>query len=218
MGLSWLEHHTYNRRWRLDSWSGHTGCGFHRRLGRAGGSRLLSLTIGPIRKGILGTSCPFRVSFVWPFECPFGGARQCRLCRLLPPAAADLPVRSESVEEVVWFQIPFLEERPHATPAGTAPQPSTTGLTVCWSPHLSVRIKSRNGLLPPPCSLVVECGPPDDLPNGRVEYLAGSEVTTYKAEIQYRCTETFYTMARGDGKHAAPSWGWVLLGTEALAI
>lgn len=69
----------------------------------------------------------------------------------------------------------------------------------------------------PECS-IVECGPPDDLPNGRVEYLAGSEATTYKAAIQYRCTETFYTMARGDGKHAAPSWGWVLLGTEALAI
>nr|KAF6379299.1 mannan binding lectin serine peptidase 2 [Myotis myotis] len=59
----------------------------------------------------------------------------------------------------------------------------------------------------PECS-IVECGPPDDLPNGRVEYLAGSEVTTYKAAIQYRCTETFYTMARGDGKYVCEADGF----------
>ncbi|XP_059547253.1 mannan-binding lectin serine protease 2 isoform X1 [Myotis daubentonii] len=59
----------------------------------------------------------------------------------------------------------------------------------------------------PECS-IVECGPPDDLPNGRVEYLAGSEVTTYKAVIQYRCTETFYTMARGDGKYVCEADGF----------
>lgn len=52
-----------------------------------------------------------------------------------------------------------------------------------------------------------------------MEYLTGSEVTTYEAVIQYRCDEAFYTMARGDGKLAAPSWGvGVLLGTEALTM
>uniref|UniRef100_G1P212 MBL associated serine protease 2 n=1 Tax=Myotis lucifugus TaxID=59463 RepID=G1P212_MYOLU len=59
----------------------------------------------------------------------------------------------------------------------------------------------------PECS-IVECGPPDDLPNGRVEYLSGSEVTTYKAVIQYRCNEIFYTMAGGDGKYVCEADGF----------
>ncbi|KAH0502168.1 Mannan-binding lectin serine protease 2 [Microtus ochrogaster] len=44
-------------------------------------------------------------------------------------------------------------------------------------------------------STVVDCGPPDDLPNGHMEYITGPEVTTYKAVIQYSCEETFYTMS-----------------------
>ncbi|KAK1340509.1 hypothetical protein QTO34_019079 [Cnephaeus nilssonii] len=59
----------------------------------------------------------------------------------------------------------------------------------------------------PECS-IVECGPPDDLANGRVEYLTGAEVTTYKAVIQYRCNETFYTMTRGDGKYVCEADGF----------
>ncbi|GAB5574543.1 mannan-binding lectin serine protease 2 isoform X2 [Prionailurus iriomotensis] len=54
----------------------------------------------------------------------------------------------------------------------------------------------------PPARLafrVVDCGPPEDLPNGQVQYVTGPEVTTYKAEIQYRCTEIFYTMRSEDG-------------------
>lgn len=47
---------------------------------------------------------------------------------------------------------------------------------------------------------VIDCGPPDDLPNGHTEYVTGPEVTTYKAVIQYSCEETFYTM-HGDGKY-----------------
>ncbi|XP_045154701.1 mannan-binding lectin serine protease 2 isoform X1 [Echinops telfairi] len=53
----------------------------------------------------------------------------------------------------------------------------------------------------PECSLV-DCGPPEDLPNGRVEYITGPEVTTYKSLIQYSCTENFYTMrTSNDGKY-----------------
>lgn len=61
--------------------------------------------------------------------------------------------------------------------------------------------------------LVVDCGPPDDLPSGRVEYITGPEVTTYKAVIQYSCEETFYTMKVNDGMHIVQSWGWAILGT-----
>jgi mannan-binding lectin serine protease 2 len=56
-------------------------------------------------------------------------------------------------------------------------------------------------------SLVVDCGPPDDLSNGRVDFVTGPEVTTYKAVIQYSCEETFYMMKRNDGKQIFPSWG-----------
>ncbi|EGW13941.1 Uncharacterized protein C1orf127 [Cricetulus griseus] len=45
------------------------------------------------------------------------------------------------------------------------------------------------------CKPIVDCGPPDELPNGHVNYITGPEVTTYKAIIQYNCEETFYTMS-----------------------
>lgn len=58
---------------------------------------------------------------------------------------------------------------------------------------------------------VVDCGPPDDLPNGQVEYITGPEVTTYEAVIQYRCNETFYTMTTDHGTQSGTrivqSWG-----------
>lgn len=57
--------------------------------------------------------------------------------------------------------------------------------------------------MPLPYLLVVDCGPPDDLPNGQVEYITGPEVTTYKAVIQYRCNETYYTMRANDSKHCS---------------
>uniref|UniRef100_A0A8C4WC87 MBL associated serine protease 2 n=1 Tax=Gopherus evgoodei TaxID=1825980 RepID=A0A8C4WC87_9SAUR len=41
---------------------------------------------------------------------------------------------------------------------------------------------------------VVNCGQPEDIDNGTVTYITGPEVTTYKAEIQYECESTFYTM------------------------
>ncbi|KAM5270458.1 mannan-binding lectin serine protease 2 isoform 2-T2 [Hipposideros larvatus] len=59
----------------------------------------------------------------------------------------------------------------------------------------------------PECS-IVDCGPPEDLPNGQVEYLTGPEVTTYKAVIQYRCNETFYTMRADDGKYVCEADGF----------
>lgn len=55
--------------------------------------------------------------------------------------------------------------------------------------------------LPLPPSPEVDCGPPDELPNGHVEHITGPDVTTYRAMIRYRCNETFYKMERGDGEH-----------------
>ncbi|CAK6440589.1 unnamed protein product [Pipistrellus nathusii] len=59
----------------------------------------------------------------------------------------------------------------------------------------------------PECS-IVDCGPPEALPGGRVEHLTGPEVTVYRAEVQYRCNETFYTMAGGDGKYVCEADGF----------
>lgn len=70
-----------------------------------------------------------------------------------------------------------------------------------------VRIENTSWHLSPPYLLVVDCGPPDDLPNGQVEYVTGPEVTTYKAVVQYRCNETFYRMRTDDGKPTVQSWG-----------
>ncbi|XP_045865342.1 mannan-binding lectin serine protease 2 isoform X1 [Meles meles] len=59
----------------------------------------------------------------------------------------------------------------------------------------------------PTCS-IVDCGPPDDLPTGRVEYITGPEVTTYRAVIQYRCDDVFYTMTPHDGKYVCEADGF----------
>uniref|UniRef100_A0A8C5XBQ4 Mannan-binding lectin serine protease 2 n=1 Tax=Microcebus murinus TaxID=30608 RepID=A0A8C5XBQ4_MICMU len=59
----------------------------------------------------------------------------------------------------------------------------------------------------PECS-IVDCGPPDDLPSGQVEYVTGPEVTTYKAVIQYSCQETFYMMKTGDGEYVCEADGF----------
>nr|XP_045006821.1 mannan-binding lectin serine protease 2 [Jaculus jaculus] len=58
----------------------------------------------------------------------------------------------------------------------------------------------------PECS-IVDCGPPDDIPNGHLEYITGPEVTVYKAEVQYSCT-TFYTMKRNDSKYVCEADGF----------
>ncbi|XP_055471227.1 mannan-binding lectin serine protease 2 isoform X1 [Psammomys obesus] len=58
-----------------------------------------------------------------------------------------------------------------------------------------------------PQCIIIDCGPPDDLPNGHTEYVTGPEVTTYKAAIQYSCEETFYTM-HGDGKYVCEADGF----------
>lgn len=81
---------------------------------------------------------------------------------------------------------------------------------------LEAQHPGTTGLLLLLCFLVVDCGPPDDLPMGRVEYITGPEVTTYRAVIQYHCNEVFYTMTPTDGKQTLPSWGCVLAGKEAL--
>ncbi|XP_042637122.1 mannan-binding lectin serine protease 2 [Orycteropus afer afer] len=59
----------------------------------------------------------------------------------------------------------------------------------------------------PECS-IIDCGPPDDLPNGQVEYTTGPQVTTYKAVIQYNCKENFYTMQLNDGKYVCEADGF----------
>ncbi|XP_060040679.1 mannan-binding lectin serine protease 2, partial [Erinaceus europaeus] len=58
----------------------------------------------------------------------------------------------------------------------------------------------------PECS-VVDCGPPDGLPNGEAAYLSGPEATTYKAAIQYRCKD-LYSMRAGDGKYLCEADGF----------
>uniref|UniRef100_A0A8C0CTD0 Mannan-binding lectin serine protease 2 n=1 Tax=Balaenoptera musculus TaxID=9771 RepID=A0A8C0CTD0_BALMU len=60
---------------------------------------------------------------------------------------------------------------------------------------------------PLPCLLVVDCGPPDDLPSGQVDYITGTEVTIYKAVVKYRCNE-FYTMRTNDGKYVCEADGF----------
>ncbi|KAG8505589.1 Mannan-binding lectin serine protease 2 [Galemys pyrenaicus] len=55
-----------------------------------------------------------------------------------------------------------------------------------------VTVPDRPHLL---CLPVVDCGPPEDLPSGRVEYVSGPDLTMHKAVIQYRCDEPFYTMS-----------------------
>ncbi|KAM4873139.1 mannan-binding lectin serine protease 2 [Thomomys bottae] len=59
----------------------------------------------------------------------------------------------------------------------------------------------------PQCS-IVDCGPPEDLPNGRVDYITGPELTTYKAVIQYSCNETFYAMKGNDSKYVCEADGF----------
>ncbi|XP_044247326.2 mannan-binding lectin serine protease 2 isoform X3 [Ursus arctos] len=59
----------------------------------------------------------------------------------------------------------------------------------------------------PKCS-IVDCGPPDDLPSGQVQYITGPDVTTYKAVIQYRCHDIFYTMTPNDGKYVCEADGF----------
>uniref|UniRef100_A0A8D1VFX1 Complement C1s subcomponent n=1 Tax=Sus scrofa TaxID=9823 RepID=A0A8D1VFX1_PIG len=58
----------------------------------------------------------------------------------------------------------------------------------------------------PECS-IVDCGPPDDLQNGQVEYITAPEVTTYKAEMRYRCN-AFYTMRIDHGKYVCEADGF----------
>ncbi|XP_042551663.1 mannan-binding lectin serine protease 2 [Dipodomys spectabilis] len=59
----------------------------------------------------------------------------------------------------------------------------------------------------PQCS-IVDCGPPDDLPNGRVNYITEPNVTTYKAVVQYSCRETFYTMKSNHSKYVCEADGF----------
>ncbi|XP_001510548.3 mannan-binding lectin serine protease 2 isoform X1 [Ornithorhynchus anatinus] len=62
--------------------------------------------------------------------------------------------------------------------------------------------KDRSWNQPMPKCVVVDCGPPADIPSGRVSYITGPEVTTYEAEIQYSCKIPFYTLkTSNDGKY-----------------
>ncbi|XP_072684516.1 mannan-binding lectin serine protease 2 isoform X1 [Canis lupus baileyi] len=61
---------------------------------------------------------------------------------------------------------------------------------------------------PPPRCSAVDCGPPDDLPAGRVEFLTGPGVTTYGAGIRYHCDGSFYAMTAGDGKYVCEADGF----------
>ncbi|XP_029437728.1 complement C1s subcomponent [Rhinatrema bivittatum] len=48
----------------------------------------------------------------------------------------------------------------------------------------------------------LNCGHPEDIENGNIAYISGSESYSYGTEIQYSCTERFYKMkSRGDGRY-----------------
>ena len=87
-------------------------------------------------------------------------------------------------------------------------QPTTITIS---THHFNVRIQYKRTSLSHHL-LVVDCGPPDDLPSGQVEYITAPAVTTYRAVVKYHCNE-FYTMTTDDGKQTIPSWGWVIFGT-----
>ncbi|XP_074874282.1 mannan-binding lectin serine protease 2 [Carettochelys insculpta] len=56
---------------------------------------------------------------------------------------------------------------------------------------------------------IVNCGQPKDTDNGTVTYITGPEVTTYKAEIQYKCESTFYTLkASNNGRYQCGADGY----------
>lgn len=78
--------------------------------------------------------------------------------------------------------------------------PSSSEATISTAQTFLVSAPRYKGIPPPISLLVIDCGPPDDLPNGHVDYITGPEVTTYKAVIQYSCEETFYTMS-SNGKY-----------------
>ncbi|XP_006016220.1 mannan-binding lectin serine protease 2 isoform X1 [Alligator sinensis] len=57
--------------------------------------------------------------------------------------------------------------------------------------------------------IIVNCGPPEDIDNGTVTYVTRPEVTTYKAEIQYKCEGPFYTMKeKSNGKYQCSADGF----------
>ncbi|XP_041621202.1 mannan-binding lectin serine protease 2 isoform X2 [Vulpes lagopus] len=53
-----------------------------------------------------------------------------------------------------------------------------------------------------------DCGPPDDLPAGRVEFLTGPGATTHRAEIRYHCNGGLHAMTAGDGKYVCEADGF----------
>nr|XP_025867649.1 mannan-binding lectin serine protease 2 [Vulpes vulpes] len=57
-------------------------------------------------------------------------------------------------------------------------------------------------------SSAVDCGPPDDLPAGRVEFLTGPGATTHRAEIRYHCNGGLHAMTAGDGKYVCEADGF----------
>ncbi|KAF7238162.1 Complement C1s subcomponent [Varanus komodoensis] len=57
----------------------------------------------------------------------------------------------------------------------------------------------------------VDCGMPDELRNGDVTFLSGSEATMYEATIRYSCKHPYYTLKdEGDGVYRCSASGkWV---------
>lgn len=85
--------------------------------------------------------------------------------------------------------------------------PSSSEATISTAQTFLVSAPRYKGIPPPISLLVIDCGPPDDLPNGHVDYITGPQVTTYKAVIQYSCEETFYTMS-SNGKYVCEADGF----------
>lgn len=147
---------------------------------------------------------------------PLGGPgphRHLQATRLRPSEGCTLGL-GVSVTGVPAVPEPFGQERPALLPQGLASTRPNAVSALSEPEWTLLPARGQRTLTPSPvCLPVVDCGPPEALPHGQAEHITGPDVTTYKAEIQYRCTGPFYTMRTDDGMQTVPSWGRVIFGT-----
>ncbi|NP_001079120.1 MBL associated serine protease 2 S homeolog precursor [Xenopus laevis] len=59
-----------------------------------------------------------------------------------------------------------------------------------------------------PKCIIVNCGNPDDIDNGKYTFVTAKEVTLYNSVVQYECTGPFYYMKDGKGKYRCGADGF----------
>ncbi|XP_040286182.1 mannan-binding lectin serine protease 2 isoform X1 [Bufo bufo] len=70
-----------------------------------------------------------------------------------------------------------------------------------------------------PKCVIVDCGPPDNLENGNFTFETEHKVTTYNAQILYRCHEPIYLMKEKQARYRCGEggrWEEVITGNETL--